>query len=209
MSPNEPIEIEVFADYGCPYVHAAAHWLHDLRAELGDQVQVTWRFFPLEQINAGNNDPDWRVWEQPLDPKNRVQLGFRGAIAARRQGLDKFEAFHLAWLDARHAMQPGVRPPTVEEVAQRIGLDMVQFERDLNDPALWATMACDFQRGVEEFGVFGTPTFVFPNGESAYLKMKPAPPKEEAVALWHDFVATVTTRPNIHEIKRPKKPAAS
>lgn len=208
LSSNETWNIEVYGDYGCPFVHAAALWLRDLKAELGDRLNVTWRFFPLEQINS-TNGPDWKVWEQPLDEKNRVQLGFRGALAARKQSQEAFEKFHVAWLESRHAMKAGERPPTVEDVAKASGLDLERFMRDLNDPAIWAEMAADYEKGLTEVGVFGTPTFVFDDGSSAYLKQRPAPPADRAVAVWDEFVDIVRNHPNITEIKRPRKPEAA
>jgi len=104
-------------------------------------------------------------------------------------------------------MTPGQKPLKVREAAKQAGLDMDRFERDLNDPGLWARIGADYERG-KEIGVFGTPTFVFPDGESAYLKMRPAPPTEDAVAVWNEFVGVVIGRPYIGEIKRPQKPKA-
>jgi hypothetical protein len=54
--------------------------------------------------------------------------------------------------------------------------------------------------------VFGTPTFVFPNGGAAYLKMLPPAPADEALVVFDEFVRTVRDRAYITEIKRPKKP---
>ena len=64
----------------------------------------------------------------------------------------------------------------------------------------------EYAFGRETHGVFGTPTFVFPNGQSAYLKILPAPSSEEAVPLWEEFVTMVRDRPFLVEIKRTKKP---
>ncbi len=83
---------------------------------------------------------------------------------------------------------------------------MAHFERDLDDRSLLSRIGDDYTRGREEHGVFGTPTFVFPNGGAAYLKMLPAAGPDEALPIFEEFVRTVRDRPFIAEIKRPKKP---
>ena len=98
---SETIKVEIFYDYGCPYVHAAAVWIDSVKAALGDRLQVTWRYFPLEQVNSVEG-PEWKLWEQPADYKSRGRGAFHGAIAARNQGDDAFERFHLALLKAKH-----------------------------------------------------------------------------------------------------------
>ena len=69
-----------------------------------------------------------------------------------------------------------------------------------------ANIGKDYETARNEYGVFGTPTFVFPGGQAAYMKMRPKAPDEDAVTVWNDFVTTVVDRPYIAEIKRPSKP---
>jgi hypothetical protein len=63
-----------------------------------------------------------------------------------------------------------------------------------------------YETGVQEHGVFGTPTFVFPTGDAVYLQVLPAPTAEEAVPLWREFAATAVGRPNYREFKRTRRP---
>lgn len=197
-------DVEVYFDFGCPFAYQAAVWLRDLKKELGDDLKITWRYFPIEQVNSINGEK-WKVWDQPLDESNRIQTGFRAAVAAAEQGREQFEKFLELWLEARHTMAAGQKPLKVRDAAKKAGLDMDKFERDLQDPKLWKKIGRDYKRG-KDIGVFGTPTFVFKGGESAYLKMRPAPPAEDAVAVWNEFVDVVVGRPYIGEIKRPQKP---
>jgi predicted DsbA family dithiol-disulfide isomerase len=199
--------VDVYIDYLCPYAHAGASWLRDVRSQLGGSLVVNWRFFPLEQVNS-ENGPDWKVWEQPVEHRTRGWEGFRAAVAALNQGDDAFERFHFGWFAALHDTPMGVKRPTVFEVAAKVGLDVEQFERDFSNPELWARVAEDYEHGREQFGVFGTPTIVFPNGASAYVQTRPAPPAGEALDVWKDFVELVADRPYIKEIKRPIKPEA-
>ena len=202
---SEPLSIDVYVDYLCPYAQAGAAWLRDVRAQLNGSLVVNWKFFPLEQVNSDKGE-DWKVWEQPLDHRTRGWEGFRAAVAALNQGEDAFERFHFGWFEALHDAPVGTKRPSVFEVAERVGLDTAQFERDFSDPALWQRVAQDYETGRENHGVFGTPTIVFPSGASAYVQTRPAPPASEAIDVWNDFVELVADRPYIKEIKRPTKP---
>ena len=54
---SEPVVVDVYFDYACPYVHRAAHWLRDVESQLGPkQIKVYWKCFPLEQINAADRE---------------------------------------------------------------------------------------------------------------------------------------------------------
>jgi protein-disulfide isomerase-like protein with CxxC motif len=114
----------------------------------------------------------------------------------------------MALLRAKHVDgRDHGRRETLLAVADEVGLDLERFERDLSDRSLLHLIGDDYTEARERHGVFGTPTFVFPNGAAAYLKMLPPPPPEEALTVFHEFVTTVRDRAYITEIKRPKKPS--
>ncbi len=202
---DEVLEFDVYFDYGCPYVNGAAVWLRDVKSDLGDRVRITWRFFPLEQVNAANG-PEWKLWEQPDGFRSKGLPAFRGALAARQQGDDAFERYHYAMLGLRHDEgQDHGKRSTVLEAARRADLDLERFERDLDDRSFLPEIGADYARGRDEHGAFGTPTFVFPDGTAAYLRMLPSAPAAEAVDFFQEFVRTARERPYVHEIKRPRK----
>lgn len=203
---SKPLVVEVYYDYLCPYVYAGALWTRDVKTALGDEIEFIWRSFPLEQVNSGEG-PEWKLWEQADDYVSRGLYAFRGAEAAKLQGPDHFINYHFSILDARHVEDKNIgRKNVVIEAARTAGLDVDAFETALTDRALLANIGKDYEKAHCEYGVFGTPTFVFPGGEAAYMKMRPKAPDEDAVAVWNDFVATVVDRPYVHEIKRPYKP---
>ncbi|GIW03921.1 MAG: hypothetical protein KatS3mg059_0541 [Thermomicrobiales bacterium] len=107
---GDVIAMDVYFDYGCPYVHAAAVWLRAVQHQLGERLIIRWRYFPLEQVNSGEG-PDWKLWEQPSDFKSRGRDAFHAAIAARQQGEDAFQRFHYALLDLKHVQGKRSRPP--------------------------------------------------------------------------------------------------
>jgi predicted DsbA family dithiol-disulfide isomerase len=201
---KEPVEVEVFFDFACPYVHSAAVWMDEVQRQMGaDAPHVTWRFFPLEEVNAPA-DAEFPIWELPADRRSRGRDSLHAAVAARRQGPEAFDRFRRELLALKHegGLDHGLRS-TLEDAARRSELDLEQFSAALADRSLLTAIRDDYQNARGEHKVFGTPTFVFPNGEAAYIKLLPPPPAEEAVPLWLDFVRTVRDRPFVREIKRP------
>ncbi len=204
---SDRVAVDVYFDFACPYVHSAASWLREVNRQLGDNsIEVTWKFFPLEEVNAPP-DADMPIWDLPPDRRSRGRDSFHAAVASRRQGREAFDRFHAALLTLKHDEgQDHGKRSTLDDAATRAGLDLGRFATDLDDRGLLAEIKSDYLAGKEGFGVFGTPTFVFPNGQSAYLRILPSPPPDEAVAFWLDFVRDVRDRPYLQEIKRPRRP---
>ncbi len=158
----------------------------------------------MEQVNSAEG-PEWKLWEQPEGYRSRGRPAFHAAIAARNQGEHAFLRFHHALLQAKHedGKDHGKRD-TLLAVADQVGLDREQFERDIADRSLLARIGEDYTDAHDRLGVFGTPTFVFPNGGAAYLKLTPHVVLPEPLPLFEEFVRTVRDRPYVVEIKRPR-----
>jgi predicted DsbA family dithiol-disulfide isomerase len=198
--------VDVYYDYGCPYVYAAAIWLRDVKEYLGDTLEVTWRYFPLEQVNSAEG-PDWKLWEQPPDYVSRGRSAFHGAVAARLQGQEAFNAFHYGLLAAKHEHGKNHgRRSVVIDVARAAELDMDAFESALDDYSILRAVGDDYAHGHDDLGVFGTPTLVFEDGSSAYLKMLPPAPTEDAMDVWGLVSAMICDYTYLAEIKRPARP---
>ncbi len=183
-------------------------WLDQVKQEYGDNLQINWRHFSLEQINS-RNDPDWKVWEQMDKREARALLASVAGEAAKRQGNpEAFDRFHLGLLTARHA---GGRIPLNEDdpliaLAAGAGLNVEQFKRDLDDPDVLAAVVADHEAATTgDNGIFGTPTFLFENGHTAYMKTF-IPPEGEAVEVFDSFVSLFGGRTYIGEIKSPQPP---
>jgi predicted DsbA family dithiol-disulfide isomerase len=204
------IELDLFYDYNCPFVYRSALMLEAVRASGERDVNVNWRFFSLTQINH-LQDPDaeqWTVWGAPESELVNGRLAFKAAEAARRQGA--FAPFHVALLDARHRDRLDIESPqVVERVAIDAGLDLEQFRRDLADPAILERLERDHTEARRLHGVFGTPTFVFPDGAAAYVRVRSVADQADAVRVFDRLVAVARGEPGILEIKRPVRPAAT
>jgi predicted DsbA family dithiol-disulfide isomerase len=195
---------EVFYDYMCPFVYRATVLLQNVRVSGGRTLDVRWRYFSLAQVNS--KDDGWTVWEAPESEHVKGRLAFKAAEAARRQ--DRFEDFHLPLLQARHRDRLDIDDvAVVEQVAVEAGLDLDRFRKDVADPEIVYAIARDHQPAVKEHGIFGTPTFLFPSGAAAYVRLSEAPNGSDAVRIFDRIVSVAGDEPRILEIKRPNKPS--
>jgi predicted DsbA family dithiol-disulfide isomerase len=180
-------------------------WLDKVKRVYGDDLDITWKNFSLEQVN--NKEPENKVWDREDVTQARSLLSQIGAEAARNQGPELYEKFHLALLIARHGgdsrLALNEEAPLIE-LAGQIGLDVERFKADLKDPGHAKKIGQEHEEAVGE-GIFGTPTFVFENGQTCYIKTF-IPPDEDALAEFEHFVAIACDRPYIGEIKRPQPP---
>jgi predicted DsbA family dithiol-disulfide isomerase len=170
------------------------------------KLNVTWSYFSLTQVNS--RDDGWTLWGAPIaEQAERVhgRLAFMAAEAARRQ--ERFEELHMPLLQARHRDRLDLdRPEVVERVAVDSGLDLERFRQDLADPDILRPLERDHLRATGEHGVFGTPTFLFPDGSAAYVRLAEAPEAVDAVRVLERLISIAASEPSILEIKRPRRP---
>lgn len=79
------------------------------------------------------------------------------ALAAGRQG--KFWEFH----DELYKIYNQINDQKILEIAEKLALDLAQFETDIKDPAIRQIIQQDYQEGLQN-GVKGIPT-VYINGK--------------------------------------------
>jgi len=182
-------------------------WLDRVKKYSQYEFDVTWKNFQLQQANS-KEEPDGKVWELPDHREARSMVAAVAGEAARRQGKDAYERFHLALLTARHGQEGRValnEEGAMADIAEQSGLDVARFQEDLKDPSLVQKVADDHTEATEQHGVFGTPTFVFDNGNSVYLKSF-IPPEKDAAPFFGHFVGLMRDMPFVGEMKRPQPP---
>ena len=188
-------------------------WLDKVSRSYGSDLDITWKNFSLEQNaftlkqKSEGGASDWKVWEQEDASEGRSLIAQIAAEAARRQGEDAHAKFHLALLKARHGGDGRVAlndPEPLLEIAAGVGLDTARMREDMQDPQLREIIGADHEEAVSQ-GIFGTPTYVFENGNSAYLKAF-IPSDEDAVASFEHYIAIANHRNYFGEIKRPQPP---
>ena len=172
----------------------------------GDKLQVKWKNFALEQVNNKQGE-DWRVWDQPDDYPSRGLPAFRAVEAARLQGEEAYERMHFALLEGRHENRKDfTEPDDIEELARSAGLDMKRFNQDRADRSLLKRVAEDHMEAVTQYGVFGTPTFVFENGKAFFMRIKAREDAAQAARTFDGLYQMFVEQPDVDEVKRPTKP---
>ncbi len=200
---SEPIKLDVYFDYACPFAWAGQVWLDDVNEKTGGKLDITWRIFPLEQVNA--KDPEFKLWEQPNDGTSSTLRSFQGMAAAKKQGEEAFKKFHAALFVKRHVDGRNLSGQAVlESAAEDAGLDLEKFREDLKSDEVFKQIEEDFTYGQSQLGVFGTPTIVYDNNLGAYLQVNFRDMPEDSVKFFDEFTDVVRERPNVFEIKRPR-----
>ena len=182
-------------------------WLAKVEEGTGKEIDIDWQPFSLSQVNS-DKGPEHKLWEQPeiRDGSDHTLLAHQAGLAAKRQGKEPFESFFMTLLKARHEDKKHLTDPVViEEAAANSGLDVARFREDLADPDLLRELGESHTRAVEEFGAFGVPTFIFPGGKSAFLKMF-IPPDDQAPEMYETLIKTMSQFAYVGELKRPQPP---
>ena len=169
-------------------------------------IEITWKPFSLQQVNQ-KVGPAYLAWNEPDEELHHSVWGLRAGEAARRQGEDALRRFMPFILEARHVERKELNDKELlKGLAAKAELDVARFGKDLDDRSLLDLIAASHTHAVEELGVFGTPTFVFENGASAFLKMlKPRTP-EEAVRSFDALIPVLEGEVAVGELKRPQPP---
>jgi predicted DsbA family dithiol-disulfide isomerase len=198
-------KVSVYFDYLCPFAWRGAELARQVQSEL--EIDFEWQHFSLYQNNS--SDKAFQLWNEKLDPADTTGtkglLPFLASGAARLQGEELFSNFQLALLRARHLDHQPFSLGTVFGVAEESGLNLEDFERDLDDPELRTQLAQDHHRAVN-LEVFGTPTFLFhDSGAMSYLRIRELPRSaSEAVGLFTDFRKLLVDYPYLETIRRPR-----
>jgi protein-disulfide isomerase len=135
---DAPLQLVVYADFECPSCQSAARVVNRVRRQLGDELLVVVRHFPV------------------ADAHPMAMFAAEAVEAAGAQG-------HF-W-DLYTRIYYSRRPPTKDSIrrhASRLHLDMPRFESELDRHTYVSRVLEDFETGVRS-GVNGTPTF-FVNG---------------------------------------------
>ena len=196
--------VVAYVDYLCPYAWHGAEVARWVAAPLG--LRFEWHFFSLVQSRQGGRDGR-QLWDAPIDPDDPLgAMGltpFLAGCAARRQGPEAFDRFHLDLLRARHRDGAPFTVATTLQVAEASGLHVPRFERDLADPELRTCLAQDHHQSLAH-EVFDTPAFAFAGAPPAHFRLRALPADaSEAVRLVSAFRDLLSLYPDLETVRRP------
>ncbi|MFW5875592.1 MAG: DsbA family protein [Myxococcota bacterium] len=136
-SPMAPVTIVEFSDFECPFCGGASPVLERVVDESEGKVRLVFKHYPL-------------------DSHPHARAAAKAAIAAGKQG--KFWEMH----DELFENQAALERSDLDEYARELGLDMEQFEEDMESDATEERISKDKTMG-SKAGVRGTPA-IFVNG---------------------------------------------
>jgi 2-hydroxychromene-2-carboxylate isomerase len=191
--------VDYHFDVMCPFAFHASRWIREVRAQTG--LEITWRFFSLEEINRreGKKHPWEREWSYGWSM-------LRIAALLRREDMALCDAWYARAGAALHleGRKPH-RPEVARELLVELGLDPRLVDSAIADPTTHDEVRADHDRVVAT-GAFGVPTMFFPDGQSLFGPVLVDPPTgERALELWRVFTA-VLRFPEVYEIHRPRGP---
>lgn len=135
---NAPVTITLFSDFQCPYCARLEPTMKKVLETYPKQVRLVFKQFPLSSHKF-------------------AKPAAMASLAARNQG--KFWPLH----DKLIANYDQLSVERIRVLAESVGLDMKQFDKDLANPATEQEIAADYQLGLQS-GVRGTPA-VYINGK--------------------------------------------
>jgi protein-disulfide isomerase len=138
-SIDAPLTLVEYGDYQCPYCGAAYPVVKRLQKTLGKKLRFVFRNFPLTEVHP------------------YALIAAEAAEAAALQG--KFWKMHDLLFEEQALLKPEIIPLW----AERVGLNLEQFENDVKEGVVEKRIKGDRQSGIRS-GVNGTPTF-FINGK--------------------------------------------
>ena len=182
-------------------------WWAKVRENTDHEINVALKPFSLVQVNYDNNKADgddFKYWEQ--DDSDNALLELRAGLAAERQGQEVFDKFFIALLRARHEDRIDLTDAAaINAVAEASGVDMGRFAEDLADPDIMREIGESHTEAVEVHGAFGVPTYVYPNGNAAFVKMF-IPSDAESGAIYENLTEMMADHRHVGEVKRPSPP---
>ena len=132
--PTAPVTLLEYGDYQCPYCGQAYPIIKQVQKHLGNKLRFVFRNFPITQIHP------------------HAQHAAEAAESAAAQ--NKFWEMH----DHLYEHQQALEDNHLEKYANKLGLDLAQFNHDMSSHAHAQRIREDFLSGVRS-GVNGTPTF--------------------------------------------------
>jgi hypothetical protein len=145
-------------DYLCPFARNASETIAEALRD-GANFDVSFVPFSLEESHTA--DGEVHQWDLPVSDLGPGVLALLWSIAVRDNFPDSFLGFHVAMFSARHDDGANISDPSViEAVVDHVGLEADEIRELVESGVPAKILAAEHTRSVEEFSVFGVPTFI-------------------------------------------------
>ncbi|MEZ5178028.1 MAG: DsbA family protein [Acidimicrobiales bacterium] len=153
MAAPSPTAVDFHFDVMCPYAYQTSLWMREVRDLAG--IDVTWRFFSLEEVNRveGKKHPWEREWSYGW---SMMRIGAR----LRREDPALLDEWYLRAGTALHVdgRKPH-RPEVAEALLVEMGLDPGLVREAIDDPTTTEEVRAEHERVLELGG--WSPVLVF------------------------------------------------
>lgn len=182
--------------------------MREVHIKKKQDLYFEWRHFQLEE--AKNTDGlNMKIWDKKDLTVTKSLLASVCAESAKLQGKILFERFHFELLNARHNSYPRLQLNDFNEllnIAIDVGLDKKKFINDFNNIQMLKNVEKDHNIAVEKYGVFGTPTLVFENNKSVFIKTFIPKNMKDSILFFDYLIKIFRDMPFVGELKRPQPP---
>jgi 2-hydroxychromene-2-carboxylate isomerase len=191
--------VDFYFDVMCPWAYQASKWIRTVRTER--DVEVTWRFFSLEEFNRGEGKK--HPWERPWSYGWSL-LRIAALLRREADGNDAVDQFYA--VAGRMLHEEGAAIHTREGIGlvlAELGRDDAIADEAIGDESTTTDVRADHDRAVQR-GAFGVPSLVIDDADVLFGPVvAPAPVGAAAGRLW-DAVALWREFPHLYELQRPK-----
>jgi predicted DsbA family dithiol-disulfide isomerase len=193
--------VKVWYDFLCPWARIGVFWIRNVQEAGGLDLDIEWKSFSLENINLPEEASADELWATA--PERRGLLPAAAAKWAETQGSEVFGAYQRAMFDARHVDRKKIgKPEVTAEILSAVGVDGEAVTGELVENPKWLEAARADHEEAAELGVFGVPTFVFPDAAPVFTRLLEVTEGDRAVEIYKRL-RSAAEDPLIHEIKRP------
>jgi 2-hydroxychromene-2-carboxylate isomerase len=191
--------VDFHFDLMCPFAYLTSLWIREVREQTG--LQITWRFFSLEEVNRveGKKHP----WERPWSYGwSMMRIG----ALLRRSSNEDLDRWYLRAGTALHVEGKKPHEPDVaRHLLAEIGLNPNLVDQAIGDSTTHDEVLADHRRVIDAGG-YGVPT-LFLGEDCLFGPVLIDPPTgPAAVRLW-DAVLAWREFPHLFELQRPKNAA--
>jgi 2-hydroxychromene-2-carboxylate isomerase len=187
--------VRLYFDPLCPWAWQGARWMTAV-SEVRD-VEVEWRLFSLQMVNASNGRPESRG--APGAAALRTL-----ALVRRSDGNPGVGRTYRAMGALVHDRGARLSNETIRQALDDAGLDRHLVDRALSDESTMDDVIAEHAEAVQQVGCFGVPTITLPSGKSIFGPVvATAPAGELAAQLW-DRVRWLTELDGFFELKRSR-----
>jgi predicted DsbA family dithiol-disulfide isomerase len=193
--------LKIWTDFLCPWARIGALWIQNVDDAGALDLEFEWKTFSLENINLPEEDDADELWSTAVDRRGLIPAA--AAKWVQTQAPETFKAFQKAMFDARHVDREKIgKPEVTAKILSAVGLDGETIVKELVADTKWLEAARADHDEANELGIFGVPTFIFPDAQPVFVRLLEITEGDRAVEIYQD-VRSAADNPTIHEIKRP------